>query len=282
LCGKIWKSGSRPNCNCAKISQHLNDIAVDSLATRGLTNNFVPSPCFGCDSMKKFVNGIKSLGFSSLEVFLANSSNYTVIFHGTSTIDGASKICCESWNPAMRGTNGQAHGVGEYFAKQIATPLQYASVAGAIIVTLCVSRTKCEGAIHEAAVSGTDAYVIVNNPADRFDQMYCLPLGVLQSIANTKSCKICKRVTVAKLNHASKNIIEDIMAKKVQVGYTSDTNEFAKYSDYSMDIVRSEIAKGNIKAIRFIAPNGMTYSLNLTTMMQTNESTTHTRVVIVA
>jgi hypothetical protein len=156
----------------------------DFMEMSQLKNKFIISKCLcTCNSMKKFISGIKSIGFDNVFDFLSHRLNYEFVFHGTQNITNAKKICCESWNINFR--DGQVHGPGEYFTTNIETAKYYADNNGVIVASIIVTSKRVN---IKKVLKENETWFVVNNNKEA---TFCLPVAILQYRTKIDSYELC-------------------------------------------------------------------------------------------
>jgi hypothetical protein len=299
LCGKDWNRGSEDACSCGKVRSFFSVKIREFLTKKGLDNNHVVSPCLGqdCQSVVKFVKAIRSLGFQNLDDFLKDETNYTMMMHGTPRVDGASDICCKSWDLGKRNLNGQAIGTGEYFTNTLGTAHHYATHFGAVVITIVINpvafpKHRDNVGLHLAGRHHTFARIgftsddkptmrVLNHPGtdevwfiveNTADLAFCLPVGVMQHHQPIDSCSSCPR------RKAEISLRELLTGKGGAIGF--DDQGFRPYAKADLDAILQN-ARSGIFVFNITATNGATYSIDLNKMVQTNLSTSGQRRILV-
>jgi hypothetical protein len=240
----LCKNISKFSCNCSKIKIAIYDKISPYLKKHNIPNkNFMFSPCLdtNCGAITKFTTTINKLGFSEIYDLLAQNT-FDIVFHGTKTISNGSKICCENYDILRR--SGQAHGPGEYFAKNLNVPQEYAAEDGCIIINIIIKNIPTT-----KYISRNEWYVVNNSQHD----MYVLPVGIIKYKKNIDKCDICPKIKIQKKLYSSvlydntsydqkstniiiDNIINGIMVFEIKVNkniYTIDINQMLQINKSS-------------------------------------------------
>ncbi len=299
ICGKHWLKGSAEDCGCGEIRRFFDVKIKEFLEKNRLTNNYVVSPCLGqdCQSILKFAKAIRSIGFSSITDFLRDDKNYTMVFHGTPQVSGASDICCNSWSLGYRGRTGQAAGTGEYFTTLPETSYGYTGHGnGAVVLAIVINpkafpSTKTDVSIggsyrsyqyHEAGFTSegvpatkmlkqtsTENWFIVENTVDL---AFSLPIGVMQYHNPIDVCASCPR-------RKHDTSLQDLARRAIKsIGF--EDAGVKPYAPSDLETIMRNIKAGTA-VFDMTAANGSTYKIDLAKMIQTNLSTGGQRRIII-
>ena len=214
-----------------------------------------------CFAFSKFLEGIRQIKDPNLSLleFLQNESNFITLWHGTPRIENALQICCQSWQLTRRGTNGQAHGQGEYFSsKPFGAPKSYTGNQGVIICTLTIKPEICN-TIHTVPQKNDETWYVINNTDTA---SFALPIGILdyRNVVSTydKTCCCTKK---------TQDIFNMTQNRKVRFSF-AEGESFIPFNETSQTSLLDAIKK-KMHVVK-INPNEYTYEINFGNMTQIN------------
>jgi hypothetical protein len=228
-------------------------------------SRFIVSQCLKtkCNAYVKFIKTIKQHGYRDLFDLLNDDSCYKFVLHGTSIISAAQNICCNGFNEALRGKNGQAHGKGEYFTDKYSTGQKYSRSNGCVVVSLMVYKKEFVKCIDK----GGEKWYVVNNTTNK---SFILPIGIM--IMNTP---------VVNYNDCPKNILNEFeMSNEITVEYYVNGGK-VEYDEELEKIILENIKKKIYVFEIKRSDRKYKYNIDLLAMTQTNTSTNTVRGLLI-
>ncbi|CUG40099.1 Hypothetical protein, putative [Bodo saltans] len=158
---------------------------------------FVRNPCFcatACSAWQRFITGAMHVcGLNAGETMDDDSErwllqNTQVVFHGTKSNDAIQRISCRGFDLGRRGkTNGQVHGVGEYFGRTIEMSDAYSGQTEVMLVCLALKETNALCPLPDRPLGFTPTIFVPSNEEGRemlvidnkLEETFVAPIGIL-------------------------------------------------------------------------------------------------------